>query len=1050
MIKENKKLSIIVPVYNAEKYMEKCLDRLLEQSYKNIEIIIVNDCSQGNCEDIAEKYKKIDDRVKYIKHEKNKGLFQARITGSSIATGDYIAFLDSDDYVSIDYYRTLINNIQENDSDIAMGNMVLEYDDGRREIYNLFDTKHLNLAGEDCLEQYFEQEGLSFDWHIIWNKIYKMEIWKKALKHYKNITTHLLMTEDFAFSTVLFYYARRLTKVSNDCVFYCKHETTSTSIKDLTFKKFNKNISDITTSFNFVENFLKEVNSYDKYKMKFNKWKCLYANQQKFYVESSGMNKEEKQKAMEMIKSFYPTDEKISNAEYFYTVTADWNDGLEKIKLAICDKNIKCVSFDIFDTLIKRPFFVPTDLFLLLNKYFREYTNGATGMDFSKIRIYCEQLARERIENEECQEITLDQIYDTIATEYGIEKNVLDKLKSKEMEYEVRFCTRRNTGYELYTLALAMGKKVIFTSDMYLSRETINKILEKNGYIDNEKLYLSSEIKLSKSKGDLFKYVLSDLKIESVQMLHIGDNYGPDVEIPRKLKINSMHLPKATDVAQNQEKVNLFSKMLMQNMPFWRDNAAAMNFVGIRTMLAIVANKYFDNPFTAFNKYSDFNADPYLIGYYILGMYTFGISKWLLDETEGQEYTNMVFMARDGYLPMEAYKIMKKFYKNVPEEKYLYVSRKALVPITIMSKLDFYKLPECINVTKHTPREILKYLKDCIKENCDIEEILKKNNIEIDKKLKDIMSFNIFIKVVIDNLYDEQKHMNNLSKLKTYFDKFYENKSATFDVGYSARPELFLSNLCKKPIDTFFLNVNKDEAFRHSDMASFKLKTFFSGKPSATGFAYESMVSALAPSCIGYNINGNEVEPIFEKYDKTYQEEFIISIMQNAAIEFIQDITKIFGEEIKELYYEKYYVSLPVMAYINSAKEIDKSIFNAIYFEDDVRLNEPVKMTTEWNKELGYRNQRPMHELIYGGFSRNEGYSGYLNYNRYPDLEHHSKPLRFIYYILYDRETFKRRMRETFKNHKILFSIGKGIYNFSGKFKRTVYKGIHKIRGGQK
>lgn len=1045
----NKKLSIIVPVYNAEEYLGKCLDRLLEQSYKNIEIIIVNDSSQGNCEEIAEKYKKIDDRVKYIKHEKNKGLFQARITGSSIATGEYIAFLDSDDYVSIDYYRTLMNNIQENNSDIAMGNMVLEYDDGRREIYNLFDTKHLNLASEDCLKQYFEQEGLSFDWHIIWNKIYKMEIWKKALKHYKNITTHLLMTEDFAFSTVLFYYARRLTKVSNDCVFYCKHETTSTSIKDLTFKKFNKNITDITTSFDFVENFLKEVNLYSKYKVKFNKWKSLYANQQKSYVNSSEMTKEDKLKALEMVEKFYPNAEKISNAEYFYTITTDWDDGLEKIKLAICNKNIKYVSFDIFDTLIKRPFFVPTDLFLLLNKYFREYTNGVTGMDFSKIRIYCEQLTRERIENEKCQEITLDQIYDTIATEYSIEKNVLDKLKSKEMEYEVRFCTRRNTGYELYTLALAVGKKVIFTSDMYLSRETINKILEKNGYIDNEKLYLSSEIKLSKSRGDLFKYVLNDLKIESMQMLHIGDNYRPDVEIPRKLKINSMHLPKATDVAQNQEKVNLFSKMLMQNMPFWRDNAVAMNFVGIRTMFSIVANKYFDNPFIAFNKYSDFNADPYLIGYYILGMYTFGISKWLLEETEGQGYTNMVFMARDGYLPMETYKIMKKFYKSVPEEKYLYVSRKALVPITIMSKLDFYKLPECINVTKHTPREILKYLKDCIKENCDIEEILKKNNIEIDKKIKDIMSFNIFIKVVIDNLYDEQKHMNNLLKLRTYFDKFFKNKSATFDIGYSARPELFLSNLCQKPIDTFFLNINQDEAFKHANMANFKLKTFFSGKPSATGFAYESMLSALDPSCIGYDIKKSDVKPIFEEYNKTYQEEFIISIMQNAAIEFVQDITNIFGEEIKELYYEKYYISLPIMAYINSSKEIDKSIFNAIYFEDDVRLNEPVKMTVEWNRELGFKNQRTMQELIYGGHSNNNNHQGYLNYNAYPDLEHHSKPVRFIYYILYDRETFKRRMRETFKNHKILFSMGKGIYNFGGNVKSIVYKGIHKIRGGQ-
>lgn len=113
---------------------------------------------------------------------------------------------------------------------------------------------------------------------------------------------------------------------------------------------------------------------------------------------------------------------------------------------------------------------------------------------------------------------------------------------------------------------------------MYLSRETINKILEKNGYIDNEKLYLSSEIKLSKSRGDLFKYVLNDLKIESMQMLHIGDNYRPDVEIPRKLKINSMHLPKATDVAQNQEKVNLFSKMLMAKYAFLERQCSCYEF----------------------------------------------------------------------------------------------------------------------------------------------------------------------------------------------------------------------------------------------------------------------------------------------------------------------------------------------------------------------------------------------------------------------------------------------------------------------------------------
>ena len=111
------KVSLIIPVYNVENYIEKCLDSVTNQTLKDIEIIIVNDCSQGNCEQIANKYKEIDKRVKYIKHEKNRGLFQARITGASIATGEYIAFLDSDDYVLED---TLQNMIKAIDHDVDM------------------------------------------------------------------------------------------------------------------------------------------------------------------------------------------------------------------------------------------------------------------------------------------------------------------------------------------------------------------------------------------------------------------------------------------------------------------------------------------------------------------------------------------------------------------------------------------------------------------------------------------------------------------------------------------------------------------------------------------------------------------------------------------------------------------------------------------------------------------------------------------------------------------------------------------------------------------
>lgn len=106
-----KKLSIIIPNYNNEKYLKRSLDCLIEQTYANVEIIVVNDGSKGNSDEIVEAYQKKDKRIKYVKHEVNKGLFQARLTGAGEATGDYIAFLDADDYTSVDFYRTLMNRI---------------------------------------------------------------------------------------------------------------------------------------------------------------------------------------------------------------------------------------------------------------------------------------------------------------------------------------------------------------------------------------------------------------------------------------------------------------------------------------------------------------------------------------------------------------------------------------------------------------------------------------------------------------------------------------------------------------------------------------------------------------------------------------------------------------------------------------------------------------------------------------------------------------------------------------------------------------------------
>ena len=1011
----DKKISIIIPVYNSEDFLRTCLDSLVKQSYKNLEFIIVNDGSPKNCKEIADEYKEKDNRIKYVEHEKNKGLFQARITGFENSTGDYIAFLDADDYVSNDFYRELVVKAEETNSDIVAAQLVMDYGKGDRRVYNLFEFPFEELTGEQCYEEFFNQEGLNFAWHITPNKIYSRKIWEKAVIDYKKIQKHLIMTEDFAFASVLFYYAKKVTKVTRVAFFYTKHDGASTSVNDITFKKASKNLEDLTTSFSFVENFLKEKNIYEKYRTKFEKWRALYCQMHKSYLLNLNFNKEEKAQLETKFQEFCPVQFEVKNSGFFSSVETPWNDGLDKLKEIIMNQKTKIVSFDIFDTLITRPFLYPKDLFVFLNDDYRKLSNNL-GIDFSKIREDCEVLARIEAEKEKREDVTLDRIYEIIKEEYDISSSTIEFLKRKEIELELKFCKRRETAYSIYKLAKYLGKRVICTSDMYLPLEVIQNILQKNGYEDIDKIYLSREVMKSKSTGHLYEYMIKSEGVEARNIVHIGDNYKSDFDKAKKYDIRSVYFPKTTDIMLDKNNTNNLSQMLYSSMPFWRDNQTSMNFIGIRTMIAIVANKYFDNPFRIFNNESDFNIDPFLIGYYLLGMYMFGVGNWLLRETENKGYKNISFMARDGYLPMEIYNILKKYYKNVPEAKYLRVSRKALISAMIIDKIDLYKLTDIINIDNHNPKYIIKYVKDSLKDYKDeeIKNIIEKNGIKYEEDIKTKQKFNKLVKIIINELFDEEKNDKKTRKLREFFGKYFEDRSATFDLGYSGRPELYLSVLCGKPIDTYFLNINQDEAIKYSNVAGYKLNTYFDAKPAVTGFAYESIISELAPSTIGYDLTGEEVKPILEKNKKTYQEKCIISIMQNAAQQFVQDVLQIFGEEYKKLYYQDYYISLPFMAYINSSKPIDMQMFNSIGFEDTVRTKEVKPITEDWLIERKNKNQRNMDTLKNTGNMQITNNS-YLNYNNVVDLEHHSKLVRLIFYILYDRPTFKRRMREIFK-----------------------------------
>ena len=115
------KVSVIIPVYNTEKYLKKCLDSVCNQTLSDIEIICINDCSTDNSLEILNEYASKDDRIKIINFEENKGAAVARNVGIDTACGEYIGFVDSDDFVDSDFYEKLYNTASENNSDIAKG-----------------------------------------------------------------------------------------------------------------------------------------------------------------------------------------------------------------------------------------------------------------------------------------------------------------------------------------------------------------------------------------------------------------------------------------------------------------------------------------------------------------------------------------------------------------------------------------------------------------------------------------------------------------------------------------------------------------------------------------------------------------------------------------------------------------------------------------------------------------------------------------------------------------------------------------------------------------
>ena len=184
----HKKISIIIPIYNVEKYLRRCIDSIVNQTYKNTEIILVNDGSPDNCREICDEYEEIDSRIKVI-HKANGGLSSARNAGLDIASGEYIMFVDSDDWISEDTLEKL-NKYVEKGCDII--NFKFSFaKEGSKNIIGL--QSDLKESYECDLISYIDKLFMGELSFFIWNKLYKKDLFNDVRfpegRNYEDLAT---------------------------------------------------------------------------------------------------------------------------------------------------------------------------------------------------------------------------------------------------------------------------------------------------------------------------------------------------------------------------------------------------------------------------------------------------------------------------------------------------------------------------------------------------------------------------------------------------------------------------------------------------------------------------------------------------------------------------------------------------------------------------------------------------------------------------------------------------------------------------------------------
>lgn len=527
-------------------------------------------------------------------------------------------------------------------------------------------------------------------------------------------------------------------------------------------------------------------------------------------------------------------------------------------------------------------------------------------------------------------EDSVDIVYSKLQDEFKITREVLDELKENEKKVFIKYCRPWNVVLKLFNIADNQKCKIFILNNSIYDEETVKHALKKCGYLESIKI-IGQDIAIDMCSSDeTTMYVGANERV-----LQNTKNYYKMVT-PMDLLENS----------PSEELVNVACGNFISE-------GKVLNSAGIKTARRFVAYNYYDELSDVWKRRSRCNADAQYVGYYMLGMHILGICKWIIKTSQIIGAEKIYFCARDGFLVYKAYQIIREKNKNLPEAEYIQASRRALLPVIIKGKSDFYA-PPGILFYQSTPRSVMKFFW-CFTKDADIydfkynsfnehlesiREEIEKQGFPFDNTFLNKTQYDEFITFFLDNYYSEDKHNALMEAVYTYYQNI-GSKDVIFDAGYSGKLARAMKELNPRIKEVMYLYTDEECSELIESTMNINIHSFYNVTPCEDNMFREYLIAENGPTCVGIGLNKEKkCIPVFD--DEKYEASKAITDMHTFALKFVEDFIADGYDLLSTLPFKGQEMSLPFEGFFRDINEYDLEMFNSTY-QDDYYTGEPMK-----------------------------------------------------------------------------------------------------------